>query len=258
MHELPLVFFTVLAQASAGLFILMTLNKLIIKRPDDKAMFVSGVISLVIVGVAGFSAILHLGQPFRAINALFGTGRSPMSNEIVSCSIYGGLLFAHLAVSYLRPQMTNAIKASRIATAIAGIALLVLIPKVYTIETIPQWNTSYTMIQMLLAAFTAGGALAMILQPNRINLVVTVLSVMLSVFILPSYLAFLSQTAPHMLELGMSFWNAKFALYVVAVALAVLAYRKNWMPLAIGSSAVLIIAELSGRIAFYDLWSINM
>ncbi|MFD2015563.1 dimethyl sulfoxide reductase anchor subunit family protein [Vibrio olivae] len=162
MHELPLVFFTVLAQASAGLFILMTLNKLIIKQPDDKAMFVSGVISLVIVGVAGFSAILHLGQPFRAINALFGTGRSPMSNEIVSCSIYGGLLFAHLAVSYLRPQMTNAIKASRIATAIAGIALLVLIPKVYTIETIPQWNTSYTMIQMLLAAFTAGGALAMI------------------------------------------------------------------------------------------------
>lgn len=259
MHELPLVFFTVFAQASAGLLIVMVINQCLCRHDlNDKARFATSILSLVLVGVAGFSALLHLGQPFRAINALFGSGRSPMSNEIVSCGVYGGLLFVSVTVAYLRPAMTPVITIVRLLAAIAGMVLLILIPKVYTLTTIPQWDTPYTSIQMILAALTTGGTLAMIWQPNRFNLLITTIGVISGVAIVPGYMAYLSDTVPQMLQHGMGFWNTKFALYAVALVLAVFSYRKPTKSLAISASVIFLIAELCGRIAFYDLWSISM
>ena len=259
MHELLLVFFTVLAQASAGLLILSVLHQLLGGHQVHSAtLFKVGIAALVIVGVAGCSAILHLGRPFRAMNALFGVGRSPMSNEIFSCAVYGGLLFVSLAVTYLRPAMEKAQLLLRVLTAVAAVVLLILIPAVYTIETIPQWSTSYTLWQMVLAGFTAGGALTLIWLPSRVSMVITVVATLLSGMMLPGYMAHLSATAPDMLQHGMGFFNAKMALYVIALVLSVVGFVKQKTSLASIAAVAFILAELAGRIAFYDLWSIGM
>ena len=259
MHELPLVFFTVLAQASAGLLILSVIHQVLSgKNASQSTLFKMGIAALVIVGIAGCSAILHLGRPFRAMNALFGAGRSPMSNEIISCAIYGGLLFVNLAVTYLRPQLKGLQLAARLLTAVAAVVLLILIPKVYTIETIPQWHTVFTPLQMVLAAFTAGGALALIWQPTRTNFLIMVIATIGSFLMTPSYMAHLSATAPAMLQKGMGFFDAKMALYCLALVMAVVSYKKKVLPMAVCSGVVFILAELAGRIAFYDLWSIGM
>ncbi|MZI95006.1 hypothetical protein F9817_17655 [Vibrio sp. CAIM 722] len=259
MHELPLVFFTVLAQASAGLLILSVINQLINRKATtDQALFKMGVACLILVALAGGSAILHLGRPFRAMNALFGTGRSPMSNEIVSCAVYGGLLFISLAVMYLRPKLKGLLLLLRVITAVSAVVLIVLIPRVYTLLTIPQWDTHFTSYQMILAAFTSGGALALIWQPTRLNMVITVFAAVLGFLIIPSYMAHLSASSPEMLMQGMGFFDAKLALYAVALVLAVYSYKKRIVPVALSSGVVFIVAELAGRIAFYDLWSIGM
>ena len=43
--------------------------------------------------------------------------------------------------------------------AIAGIALIILIPAVYQLDTIPAWDTPFTSLQMVFTAIICGGAI---------------------------------------------------------------------------------------------------
>ncbi|MGO1297904.1 MAG: dimethyl sulfoxide reductase anchor subunit family protein [Vibrio sp.] len=259
MHELPLVFFTVLAQASVGLLLIGAINQWTHKSvKSSNVSWQLTLVALLLVCLAGVCAIFHLGKPFRAINALFGVGRSPMSNEIFVCGIYGGLLALNLALLQWRAKLTLWITASRIAAVVAGIVLIALIPTVYTLETIAPWDTSFTALQMVLAALTIGGALALIWLPNRMNLVITSVAVIAGLLSTPSYLVYLSSTVPEILQQTVMFFDVKFALYGVALVTAVIGYKTQRLPVAIGASCVFIIAELAGRIAFYNLWSITM
>lgn len=259
MHELPLVFFTVLAQASAGLLILSVVNRLVFaKQYDEERNKTMLLVCFGIVALAGICAIFHLGRPLRAINALFGLGRSPMSNEIFSCAVYGGLVLVCVLLSYLRPGLKGVQLAVQVLAAIAGVVLLLLIPAVYSFPTVTQWSTSFTQAQMILAAFTLGGALCLVWLPNRFNVIVTVVATLLSFFIVPSYMAFLADTAPAMLTNGMQFWDAKLVLYGLALVFALFGYQKSYRTVTLGCCGLFLLAELAGRVAFYDLWSITM
>lgn len=117
-------------------------------------------VSLILVGVAGFSAILHLGQPFRAINALFGAGRSAMSNEIISCAVYGGFVFLAVLIMHYKLGSKAIINALSGLVVISALALITLIPRVYNFDTVVHWHTGYTSLQMVLTSVVLGGALA--------------------------------------------------------------------------------------------------
>lgn len=87
MHELPLVFFTVLGQTAVGLFALVWLsNKLGLTTALQLKQ--ANIVGLILMLVGLIIGTLHVGQPLRAMNMLLGVGRSPMSNEILLSSLF--------------------------------------------------------------------------------------------------------------------------------------------------------------------------
>ena len=96
LHELPLVFFTVLAQSAVGAWLVFTFVLLGEKNEKSltyihKAMFVI----LAILGLGFIASTMHLGTPIRAFNSLNRVGESMMSNEIAL-----GIVFFVLAGLY--------------------------------------------------------------------------------------------------------------------------------------------------------------
>ncbi|MGP8305224.1 dimethyl sulfoxide reductase anchor subunit family protein [Vibrio sp. YIC-376] len=261
MKELPLVFFTVLAQASAGAFILMQICALM-KKIDQKQATKIAMISLVMVVVAGVSALTHLGQPFRAMNALFGLGRSPMSNEIITCGLFGGLVFLY-AVGNLKKMIPEAtVNIIGYLSAIAGVALIILIPNVYQLETIPAWNTGFTSLQMVLTAVICGGAILTAVNVGGKAWLLTALATVLLFALTPGYFSFLSQANVELHQQDMLFWGAKYALLalgvLILVAAAFMTKGAQNARLAALASVLIVVGEIAGRIGFYDLWAIGM
>lgn len=258
MKELPLVFFTVLAQASAGAFILMQLS-LSMKKMEQKPADRIALIAFMMVAVAGISALTHLGQPLRAVNALFGMGRSPMSNEIITCAVYAGLVFVYLIAglkNWLSAGMQTLVG---YLAAIAGIVLIVLIPGVYQLDTIPAWSTSFTSVQMVLTALICGGA---IVSANNIGgkswLLTAAATIVLFAFT-PSYFSFLAQVDAEIAQQDMLFWGAKYALLALGMVMLIVATRGvQSVRMATLASVFIVVGEIAGRIGFYDLWSIGM
>ncbi len=79
MHELPLVFFTVLGQTAVGLFALALVSH---KLGMTTALQLkhANIIGLILMIAGLIVGTLHVGQPLRAATMLMGVGRSPMSN----------------------------------------------------------------------------------------------------------------------------------------------------------------------------------
>ena len=83
LHELPLVFFTVLAQSAVGAWLVFTFVLLDEKNEKSqsyihKAMFVI----LAILGLGFIASVMHVGTPVRSYNSLNRFVGSMMSNEI--------------------------------------------------------------------------------------------------------------------------------------------------------------------------------
>ncbi|SUC47589.1 DMSO reductase anchor subunit [Providencia stuartii] len=87
MHELPLVFFTVLGQSAAGLFLLAYLSKKI-GSIDEKQLKNANILAFVVMIIGLGIGGLHVGQPLRFFNMLLGVGRSPMSNEAFLSGVF--------------------------------------------------------------------------------------------------------------------------------------------------------------------------
>lgn len=122
MHELPLVFFTVLGQTAVGLFTLAWLsNKLGMTTPLQLKQ--ANIVGLILVMAGLLIGTLHVGQPLRAINMLLGVGRSPMSNEILLSGLFvamacGTVFFSTLVKNSLLAALCN------FATVLVGLTLL--------------------------------------------------------------------------------------------------------------------------------------
>lgn len=261
MKELPLVFFTVLAQASAGAFILMQLCALM-KKIDQKQATKVAMVSFVMVVIAGVSALTHLGQPLRAINAMFGMGRSPMSNEIVTCGLFGGLVFLYVVGNVKETLPEATVKIIGYLAAFAGVALIALIPSVYQLETVPAWNTGFTTLQMVLTAVICGGAIMTAVNAGGKAWLLTVLATVLLFALTPGYFSFLSQANVEFHQQDIVFWGAKYAFLAVGVlilvAAAFMTRGSQNARLAAFASVLIVVGEIAGRIGFYDLWAIGM
>ena len=102
LHELPLVFFTVLAQSAVGAWLVFTFVLLGEKNDKSrayihKAMFVI----LSILGLGFIASVMHLGTPVRAFNSLNRVGESMLSNEIASGAVFFGLAGLYWLIAIL-------------------------------------------------------------------------------------------------------------------------------------------------------------
>lgn len=256
MHELPLVFFTVLSQSAVGAFILLLLASAGEKAEERKLGF-SLFCAMCLFGVGLVVGMLHLGQLLRAFNLFFGIGRSPMSNEIALSALFaasGGI--AALGLWFGKGGLFRPL--AWFAAAV-GVAFVAAIPTVYQIETVAAWKTGYTWLVMLLTVLTGGGLVAALLGARKAGLWVGTIGMLLSLLIRPSYLSVLWQ-ADSMMVAGQTVWfGMQVLLLLLALCGAVYALLRQppraWLFACAGG---ILISELLGRIAFYNLWAVAM
>jgi anaerobic dimethyl sulfoxide reductase subunit C (anchor subunit) len=160
LTETPLVIFTILAQMSAGSFVVLGLIHLIYVRTDpatmdrvsDPALYAIG--PILVLGLV--ASVFHLGSPMRAANALRHLDSSWLSREILA-----GLVFAALGATFafcqwrrwLSPRLRQALA---VAVGVVGMVLVFCISQVYTLRSVPAWDTSYTMVRFYTTTFLLG------------------------------------------------------------------------------------------------------
>ncbi|ELI7923747.1 dimethyl sulfoxide reductase anchor subunit family protein [Yersinia enterocolitica] len=258
MHELPLVFFTVLGQTAVGVFALVFLShKLGLTTAQQLKQ--ANIVGLILMLVGLVIGALHVGQPLRAMNMLLGVGRSPMSNEIVLSSLFvamacGTVFFSVIVKNAVLAMLCN------VATVIFGLAFAWSITQVYQLTTVPNWNTSYTELQLWMTILVGGGAFAILTGARQVGATALLVGAIVTLVNKPGYLSFLGQSSVELSSQQTIFWGVQILLLTLGVFVAAAALLKDRIPratLAVSASA-LVIAELAGRIAFYNLWQVPM
>lgn len=258
MHELPLVFFTVLGQTSVGLLLLSYLSQRL-KLISVQQLAYANLAALILMGLGFLVGMFHLGQLLRSVNMIFGAGRSPMSNEILVNGLFVGLLVVTLFFSFIKKNSTLA-NGFNLLTLVAGVFFVFAITRVYQIETIATWNTQHTSLQMWLTMFVAGGAIAMVMGSRKVGAIAFLIAACVSIVSKPFYLGFLYETAAQLASEQTIFWAIQLfclGLGVMAATLALVRQEKITRFL-VSAALLIIVGELAGRIAFYNLWAIPM
>lgn len=169
LHELPLVFFTVLAQSAVGAwlvftFVLFGANNEKSRTYIHKAMFVL----LVLLGLGFIASIMHLGSPMRAFNSLNRVGESMLSNEIASGAIFFALAGLYWLIAIIGKMPAALGNLWRILTALVGLGFMYAMNQVYHIASVPTWNTALTSWSFYLTVALGGFALSYaLLMPNK-------------------------------------------------------------------------------------------
>ncbi|WP_145543029.1 dimethyl sulfoxide reductase anchor subunit family protein [Yersinia frederiksenii] len=258
MHELPLVFFTVLGQTAVGLFALVWLSH---KLGLTTALQLkqANIVGLILVLVGLVIGTLHVGQPLRAMNMLLGIGRSPMSNEILLSSLFVAMACGTVFFSVM---VKNAVLAAlcNVATVIFGLAFAWSITQVYQLDTVPNWDTSYTSLQLWMTVLVGGGAFAILTGARQLGASALLIGAIITLVNKPGYLSFLGQSSIELSSQQTLFWGIQILLLTLGIFVAAAALLKDKIPratLAVSASA-LVIGELAGRIAFYNLWQVAM
>ena len=257
MHELPLVFFTVFTQSAVGAFILLLIGGTL-GQVDRQRMAVGLFSAMCLFGVGVLLGIFHVGQPLRALNMLLRVGHSPMSNEIVLSAVFATLGGLGALGLLLNRGAASLCKGLVWLAAAVGVVFIFAIPQIYQLPTVVTWRTSYTTVMMVLTPMIGGGILAGLFG-LRLGLLVSVLAILVSFCLRPGYILTLMD-ADGMLTAAQSSWfTAQVVLLAVGIVgvLAWVRLKTNVAVLAT-TSLVVIAAELVGRIAFYNLWTLPM
>lgn len=256
MAELPLVFFTVLSQSAAGLIILGLLA-FYFKELDQTKLNTLNVIGLLMFGVGFLIGMLHLGHPFRAINIIYGIGRSPMSNESMLSGAFGGLLLLTIVLNFKSKQPLA--KVCNIVTVLVAFVFAWSTTNVYQFETVPTWGNSFTPFQMWMTVLMGGGSVALFIGAKKIGAIALLIGVLLSLLFKPEYFLFINQIAPELAAQQWFFWGVQLVCIAFGgfIALSSLLH-KNYHKIFLFGAILVMVGEFSARAAFYNLWMITM
>ena len=160
--ELPLVIFSILVQMAVGAFIGLgtftgwTANYFgrldFARELSTNALLATGLIFA--IGV--LASLLHLGHPLRAYRALFHLRTSWLSREILLVGAFGvgWAIFSGLLIT--QPAFTGALWAVYGLAALAGLALIYCMAKVYRLDSMPAWKGWMTTASFYLTAVLLG------------------------------------------------------------------------------------------------------
>ncbi|CEJ63097.1 dimethyl sulfoxide reductase [Escherichia coli O157] len=257
MHELPLVFFTVFTQSAVGAFILLLIGGTL-GQIDRQRMAVGLFSAMCLFGVGVLLGIFHVGQPLRALNMLLRVGHSPMSNEIVLSAVFATLGGLGALGLLLNRGAASLCKGLVWLAAAVGVVFIFAIPQIYQLPTVVTWRTSYTTVMMVLTPMIGGGILAGLFG-LRLGLLVSVLAILVSFCLRPGYILTLMDADGVLTAAQSSWFTAQVVLLAVGIVGVVAWVRlKTNVAVLATTSLVVIAAELVGRIAFYNLWTLPM
>jgi len=273
-HEWPLILFTVLAQTAVGAFCwcfaALTLGGL-----DDagRARLQRAMLAVWLLAAAGFAlSALHLGSPWRGINATFRFLRAPLSNEIVFGSAFVAAGFAGWWAQRRGIGSPGLRQGLLWLTLVLCLAFLASMTAFYLMPTVPTWNTPLTPAAFLLTATIGGSIVAATLfsaagieQPRWLRegpVKLAALAVAAAVLVTLAQSASLPaiHSSIHEAALLTPDYGALMGLrFVLLFTVLGLWLRGVWhgRTLAVGTGAsyavVLLLGEMVGRGVFYNL-----
>lgn len=258
MHELPLVFFTVFAQSAVGLMLVAFISNRLGLASED-VLKKANLLAFALMMAALVIGMFHLGHVFRAFNMLSGVGRSPMSDEIVLSGVFTALLAGTVFFAVVK-KVPSVACVLNVLALVAGLVFVWSITRVYQLETVENWNTPYTSLQMWMTVLIGGGACALLAGIRKPGAVVLLAGVALSLLLKPGYFNFINQMSAQMAMGQTWFWGVQLLCLAVGVLVAAyaLARKNGWTSVFVAGAVVVMAGELSSRIAFYNLWSISM
>lgn len=158
-HAWSLVFFTVLGQLGAGLYLghklILLLNRFSTNglQPGSKKMvIISGLLSLLALIVS----FTHLGHPKNAFFALSNFRSSWLSKEIFFLAVFLGIILFELVFANSINESNTREFAYAAIGMFVSIAFVFSMIKLYQLETVPGWNTNYTFFNFYNTALLGG------------------------------------------------------------------------------------------------------
>jgi anaerobic dimethyl sulfoxide reductase subunit C (anchor subunit) len=277
-RDWSLVFFTTLSQLSIGIVVCFTV---LVYFDNGAGFFIEtglglknpALLALIFVGVATVTSFLHLGNPANAPNALNNLSGSWLSREILALSVYSLCLLIIIGAGWKIGNVAS-LKYHLVLSSVVGIVLLWMMVRIYTVPTIPAWNTWFTPLSFILTTLCLGlltflclHQLGIVNIENQVNGLMTFLIIVL-------FLEIVSGLVHHIrlekidtgiddivFNKGSFYWVFLFRMGILITAflvLLVIIFKPEVYPGA-GSYAwiyplmIFVIAqELLGRLLFYS------
>jgi len=164
MHNLSLVWFTLLTQSAVGLIWVDAVGRWCGGEAVTDSSVWPIAVALIFGGSALVAALFHLARPGKAPQAIRNVGSSWLSREIISVSAFAGAL-ALLTILGIRGADTLA---TELAACILGAAALLSMIRVYLIRTVPVWNTLATPLEFVGSALILGGGLGLVIASQGV------------------------------------------------------------------------------------------
>lgn len=268
--EWPLMIFTLLGQGAAGLYLAVVLVREFLAASKSgegvngavKATRIPALVSGILLAIGVVISLAHLGTPTGAYRAINNLGTSWLAREILFNIIFG-LLWLLAFVAELKG--IGGLWLGRLA-ALAGLALVFVMSKLYMATVIPAWTSSYTLVAFAATTLVLGGVLALALKPTQVTgpvgSVMVLVGAVAQVLGLPAYLAVLGRgaaAAGKSLALIMgagqpALWIQLGLVAATAVAVGVIWARKKSAPWLFYAVLVVGIAgEALARAIFYAM-----
>lgn len=157
IKELPLIFFTLMIELAAGIFIsLLIYQALTLNRDKEIYQDVSIVVILITVGGL-FASLFHLGKPFGAYRAFYGLkNNSPLSWEVLITFIFLIFTFIYSSELFRSTRVENNTYYFGILTGIIGLVAILISGRVYMFKSRPAWFTLITPLSFLMTSIISG------------------------------------------------------------------------------------------------------
>ncbi|MDD1782629.1 dimethyl sulfoxide reductase anchor subunit [Enterovibrio sp. ZSDZ35] len=272
-HEWPLVVFTVFAQTSVGAF--LVLSVLLLSKqfcPGGEQRLHKAMFGLwVIMGLGFMTSTMHLGSPLRAMNALNMVGKSWLSNEIASGSVFFALGGFYWLLSILDKGSEGLRKVLMLGAMSMGAFFMYAMIMVYMIDTVPTWYTGLTPAAFLLTMAVSGLALAHLLlvaANHKVHSADTILPLMgllsamgvvIAVAMLTAHLGSIETSATSamavvpeietILLVRLSLLTTGLVMWLLPVFMK----QKPALPVMVIAFVLIVLSELVGRGMFYGM-----
>lgn len=154
--RIALMLFTVLAPAGAIAFAFMSARIVSLPARSAAALRLERCLAVPIAScmVGLIASATHLGTPGNALYVLTGAGRSPLSNEVLAAVAFLSLAWLFWLTTFTKGMPPAAKKIWLAAASVAAFWLVSRISVVYSIPTIPTWDSPYVPASLWSTALT--------------------------------------------------------------------------------------------------------
>ena len=281
MEQLSLVLFTVLMQASIGLFIVLGAFSFATKK-TSKTLDRAFCFVWIPFAIALLASFTHLGQPFKAFNVFSGIGhKSALSLEIIVTIVFGSFGFLYTVLRYRKMGSVLVLNILLAIASLIGLYLVCVISRVYTLEGVMAWSTILTPLQFYATTLLLGSASATVIvrvlescpkiAPEdkllcipRMGDILISIGIIFSLSLFVAFLIHLSKGAIPFADYHTCLTITRISLTIIGGIFCIIPQfysndNNKICPLLVMGGALisLLLAELAGRVLFYDMYYIT-